>query len=237
MAIDHTKIRVLYLEGATERYIEQAVQSILGRGTVRGAYSPLQEALMEDRDIDCTAVAAAGSGGDFTFPMRTDNGAPGLPEIASELFAYDAIILSNVPAEALDARYQAWIEEWVGRRGGGLLMAGGPYSFASGRWNGTTIAKLLPVELSPGAGDWGESPTAVDPRHRRDRPPDLADHVRRGAEPRAAQDPAPVHRAATASAGRSRRPMCWPAPIRRVARASRCRRSRSSLTAGAARWS
>ncbi len=163
MAIDHTKIRVLYLEGATERYIEQAVQSILGRGTVRGAYSPLQEALMEDRDIDCTAVAAAGSGGDFTFPLRTDNGGPGLPEIASELFAYDVIILSNVPVEALDAKYQAWIEEWVGRRGGGLLMAGGPYSFASGRWNGTTIAKMLPVDLSAGPGDWGESPTTVNP--------------------------------------------------------------------------
>src|SRR5262249_22733665 len=81
----------------------------------------------------------------------------------SELFAYDVIILSNVPVEALDAKYQAWIEEWVGRRGGGLLMAGGPYSFASGRWNGTTIAKMLPVELSPGAGDWGESPTTVTP--------------------------------------------------------------------------
>src|SRR5262249_35058036 len=141
MAIDHTKIRVLYLEGESQRFIEQAVRSVFGRGQqVRGAYSPLQEALMEDRDIDCTAVAASGSSGAFSFPMRTDNGGPGLPEIASELFAYDVIILSNVPAEALDPKYQAWIEEWVARRGGGLLMAGGPYSFSSGRWNGTRIA-------------------------------------------------------------------------------------------------
>jgi uncharacterized membrane protein len=162
MAIDHTKIRVLYLEGDTERFIEQAVRSVFGQeNRVRGAYSPLQDALMEDRDIDCTAVAA--SGGDFSFPLRTDNGGPGLPEIASELFAYDVIILSNVPVESLDAKYQAWIEEWVARRGGGLLMVGGPYSFASGRWNGTKIAGMLPVELVPGNGDWSETTTAVHP--------------------------------------------------------------------------
>jgi uncharacterized membrane protein len=162
MAIDHTKIRVLYLEGATEQYLVQAVRSLLGRDTVRGAYASLQEALLEDRDVDCTAVAAAGSGGDFAMPTRTDNGGPGFPEIASELFAYDVIILSNVPTETLDAKHQAWIEEWVSRRGGGLLMVGGPNSFASGRWNGTPIAKMLPVELSP-AADWAESPISVTP--------------------------------------------------------------------------
>jgi uncharacterized membrane protein len=163
MAIDHTKIRVLYLEGATEQFIEQAVQSVLGRGTVRGAYAALQEALLEDRDVDCTAVVAAGSGGDFSLPVRTDNGGPGFPEIASELFAYDVIILSNVPIQTLDAKHQAWIEEWVSRRGGGLLMAGGPHSFASGRWSGTPIAKMLPVELYPAADDWVGSTTVVTP--------------------------------------------------------------------------
>src|SRR5262249_21290670 len=60
-------------------------------------------------------------------------------------------------------KYQAWIEEWVARRGGGLLMVGGPYSFASGRWNGTKIAGMLPVELAPGNGDWSETTTAVRP--------------------------------------------------------------------------
>ena len=49
------------------------------------------------------------------------NGGPGLPEIASELFAYDAIILSNVPARRSSDQHLAWIDEWIGRRGGGLL--------------------------------------------------------------------------------------------------------------------
>jgi uncharacterized membrane protein len=163
MAIDHTKIRVLYLEGATEQFIEQAVRSLLGRDTVRGAHSSLQEALLEDRDVDCTAVVAAGSAGDFAFAARADNSGPGFPEIASELFAYDVIILSNVPASALDAKHQAWVEEWVSRRGGGLLMAGGPNSFASGRWNITPIAKMLPVELGPAAADWAESAILLTP--------------------------------------------------------------------------
>ena len=57
------------------------------------------------------------------------------PENPSQFFAYDAIILSNVPRDVLSDEHLAWIEEWVGRRGGGLCMAGGPSSFASGHWN------------------------------------------------------------------------------------------------------
>ncbi len=42
-------------------------------------------------------------------------------------------------------------------------MVGGPYSFESGRWNGTRIAAMLPVELGPGPGDWSETAKAVHP--------------------------------------------------------------------------
>ena len=38
VAIDHTKIRVLYLEGATDRNVAQGVSSRVGGGQVRGAY-------------------------------------------------------------------------------------------------------------------------------------------------------------------------------------------------------
>ena len=76
-----------------------------------------------------------GAGGDFSVLVRSDEQARGLPETPSELFAYDAIILSNVPREALSDQHLAWIDEWIGRRGGGLCMAGGPNSFASGQWN------------------------------------------------------------------------------------------------------
>jgi uncharacterized membrane protein len=167
LTIDHTKIRVLYLEGATDRYSAQRppVQGAQGflASQIRGAYSSLQEALMEDPDIECTAVLPAGPSGDFSILTRTDDRVRGLPETPSELFAYDAIILSNVPRDVLSDQNLAWIEEWIGRRGGGLCMAGGPSSFASGLWYDTAVGKMLPFEQVPESRDWDESLTPVHP--------------------------------------------------------------------------
>jgi uncharacterized membrane protein len=163
MAIDHTKIRVLYLEGATDNYVQQRVVAVAGGRQVRGAYSALQEALMEDPDIECTAVIPGGAQGDFSMLKSTDDRASGLAETASELFAYDAIILSNIPRGAISDQHLAWIDDWIGRRGAGLCMVGGPNSFGSGRWNDTTVGNMLPVELNSAGGDWDESVTTVNP--------------------------------------------------------------------------
>ncbi len=163
LAIDHTKIRVLYLEGATDTYVMQQLVARLAGNPVRGAYTSLQEALMADPDVECTAVMPGGPGGDFSVLVRSDERGRGLPETPSELFAYDAIILSNVPREALSDQHLAWIDEWIGRRGGGLCMVGGPNSFASGQWNETPVSRMLPVDLIPAARDWAETITTVHP--------------------------------------------------------------------------
>lgn len=167
MTIDHTKIRVLYLEGSTDQYVaarNTGTQPGMNRGgEVRGAYSSLQDALMEDPDIECTAVTPGRVGGDVSFLTRSDERGRGLPETPSELFAYDAIILSNISRESVSDQQLAWIEDWIGRRGGGLCMAGGPNSFASGRWNESAVAKMLPVELLPPGRDWDDSAVPVRP--------------------------------------------------------------------------
>jgi uncharacterized membrane protein len=154
LAIDHTKIRVLYLEGAAESYVAQ------GTGEVRGAFSSLQSALMEDPDVECTAFVPSG-GGDFSGFVKSDERYRRLPENPSQFFAYDAIILSNVPRDVLSDQHLAWVEEWIGRRGGGLCMVGGPNSFSSGRWNETSVGQMLPMDLLPAARDWGEAPTNI----------------------------------------------------------------------------
>jgi uncharacterized membrane protein len=164
VAIDHTKIRVLYVEGLGERaVVRKGLFGLGGAGEVQGAYSPLQKALMEDPDIECTAVAPSGAEGDFTTILRTDENGRGLPETPSELFAYDAIILSNVPREVFSDKYMGWIDEWIGRRGGGLCMVGGPNSFGSGRWADTPVGRMLPVEVESGGRDWDDSPAAIKP--------------------------------------------------------------------------
>ncbi len=163
LSIDHTKIRVLYLEGSSERYVVRSGLFGLGGQQVKGAYSALQEALVQDPDVECTVVLPAGAGGDFSVLVRADERGRGLPETPSELFAYDAIILSNVPREALSDQHLGWVEEWIARRGGGLCMVGGPNSFASGSWNDTSVGKMLPVELSTDGRDWTDALTNVQP--------------------------------------------------------------------------
>ncbi len=164
MAIDHTKIRVLYIEGATDRYaLPRGIASLRSGGEGRGAYSSLQEALMEDPDVECTAMMPGGAGGDFTTVVRANENWRGLPETPSEWYAFDAIVLSNVPREALSEQHLAWVEEWIGRRGGGLCMVGGPNSFVSGRWNETPVGNMLPVDLMPTGRDWDEASTTIHP--------------------------------------------------------------------------
>ena len=149
--IDRTKIRVLYIEGSSQPL--QPVQ----RGTVyevRGPYSDLQKALTEDEDIECVVLHTPYGRGRVT--RVTDGSAVtgrGFPETVAELSAFDAIILSDVAADAFTEQQLTWMEKWVGQRGGGLLMVGGQRSFRAGGWDDTPLTEMLPVEMR-GENDW-----------------------------------------------------------------------------------
>lgn len=73
----------------------------------------------------------------------------GFPTTREELFAYRGLILGSVEASNFTNEQLRMIAEFVGERGGGLLMLGGRRSFAEGGWAGTPVAPLLPVELDP----------------------------------------------------------------------------------------
>jgi uncharacterized membrane protein len=70
-----------------------------------------------------------------------------LSEDLSELAPFDAIILSNVPAESLGENRQEMIASSVRSLGTGLIMIGGPDSFGPGGYNGSPIERALPVEM------------------------------------------------------------------------------------------
>lgn len=71
----------------------------------------------------------------------------GFPKTREELFGYRGLILSNVEASAFSGDQLRMIAEFVERRGGGLLMVGGPRAFAEGGYAGTPVADVLPVVL------------------------------------------------------------------------------------------
>lgn len=69
------------------------------------------------------------------------------PKTREELFSYRALIIGSLEAAALTGDQLRMIAEFVDRRGGGLLMLGGPRSFAEGGYAGTAVADVLPVTL------------------------------------------------------------------------------------------
>lgn len=150
--IDRTKIRVLYVEGSS-----QPLQP-LQKGTkyeVRGPYSDLQQALSEDEDIECVTLHSPNGRGRLARVVDgTSTTVRGFPETVAELSAFDAIILSDIAADAFTEKQLGWIEKWVGQRGGGLLMVGGQRSFKAGRWDDTPLAKMLPIEMDGESTDW-----------------------------------------------------------------------------------
>ena len=56
-------------------------------------------------------------------------------------------MLGSIEAGAFTGDQLRMISEFVERRGGGLLMLGGPRSFAEGGYAGTPVADALPVTL------------------------------------------------------------------------------------------
>jgi uncharacterized membrane protein len=162
--LDRTKIRVLVLEGSDGGFF-RAVNRALGGGGDQDSdapYAPFRDAMLADADIQCVVyqVSAGGPARRIITPGTTQL-AVTLPQTSAELMAYDALVLSNVSRDALPDELLAWIEEWIGKRGGGLLMAGGPRSFGAGGWAGTAIERMLPVEFA-GAADWDGSPAALE---------------------------------------------------------------------------
>jgi hypothetical protein len=69
----------------------------------------------------------------------------GFPKTAEELYAFDAVVLDDVEAGFFSQDQLTLLQNFVSRRGGGLLMLGGPDSFAAGKYDRTPVGNLLPV--------------------------------------------------------------------------------------------
>ena len=61
------------------------------------------------------------------------------------MYRYDALLLDDIEAEFFTQDQLSLIDDFVSRRGGGLLMLGGAESFAAGGYRRTPVADALPV--------------------------------------------------------------------------------------------
>jgi Ca-activated chloride channel family protein len=69
----------------------------------------------------------------------------GIPDSLSDLQNYELLMLSNVPATALNTRQMNMIRSYVQDLGGGLIMIGGDQAFGLGGYYKTVIEEILPV--------------------------------------------------------------------------------------------
>jgi uncharacterized membrane protein len=160
--LDRTKIRVLLLDGSDQPGGANPRPGEPG-DDADAPYAPFRDALLADPDIQCTVYHVTANGEPRRVLTReTAHLGPSFPKTAAELLAYDALVLSNVPRAALSDEVLGWVEEWIGKRGGGILMAGGPRAFGCGGWTGTAVERMLPVEFQD-APDWDAVPAIPEP--------------------------------------------------------------------------
>lgn len=126
-------------------------------------HSFLKRTLARDPGLELDAVVRKGQNdrGESTFyiqaaPDRAAALAGGYPRERETLFAYDALVLANFDADALTTDQLAMTAEFVGRRGGGMLVLGAR-SFAGRGLLGTPLEEVLPLEI---AGRGGVARTA-----------------------------------------------------------------------------
>ncbi len=80
----------------------------------------------------------------------------GFPKSAEELYSYHAVVIDDLESAFFSPDQLALLRNFVSQRGGGLLMLGGPDSFAEGKYDRTPVGDLLPVYLdrpTPAEGD------------------------------------------------------------------------------------
>ncbi len=100
--------------------------------------------LLEGSEREARFLARALEAENIRVDARDGKGLPGSLE---ELAAFDAVILSDVPATDLNVRQMSLLRSYIEDLGGGFIMVGGQNSFGLGGYYRTAIEDALPVRM------------------------------------------------------------------------------------------
>lgn len=117
-------------------------------GEPRWEYKFIRRAADDDRSIDLVSMVRTTPNKIYRQGISGQQElAGGFPSKASELFAYDALLIGSVEANYFTPEQQQLIHEFASRRGGGVLFLGGRFGLSDGGYGRTPMADMLPVEL------------------------------------------------------------------------------------------
>ena len=154
-------------------------------GSPRPELKFLRRAVAEDENLQIVTLLRTAE--EKYLRLDVDDGdelAGGFPSTREELYRYAGLILGSVEASFFTHDQLQMIADFVGQRGGGLLVLGGGRSFAEGGYAGTPLADALPVVLDPGDRRSGDEREVVEIL------PELTPAGRRHAAVRIAEDEA-----------------------------------------------
>ena len=127
---------------------DQTEKILYVEGDLRFEMAALRRAVQRDSNLQVVVLQRSAANKFQRFAV--DSGeelAGGFPKTREELFRYKGVIVGSVEASFFTRDQLRMLADFVGERGGGLLMLGGRQSFAEGGYVGTPLAEVLPVEL------------------------------------------------------------------------------------------
>lgn len=127
------------------RVTDRKVKVLFIENVPRWEYKFLQNGLLRDRRIEAKFLLvqadteAAQAGGVFL---------QAFPATRQELFAFDLLILGDVPASFINPERMEWIKDFVSE-GGGLIQIAGSQHAPSSYDPKSPLAEIMPVEVLP----------------------------------------------------------------------------------------
>lgn len=137
VAVTDTREKILYFEGEP-----------------RWELKFIRRAVTEDENLQVVALQRTAPGKFYRLGVDgPEELLGGFPRTREELFRYRALVLGSVEASFFTRDQLQMISDFVGERGGGLLVLGGRNALAEGGYAGTALEDLLPVYLEEPAPD------------------------------------------------------------------------------------
>jgi len=129
--VDNAKPRILYLEGEPT-----------------WDYKFLRRAVEDDKNIELVSIVRTTQNKIYRQGIANkDELKDGFPTKVEEMFAFQGMIIGSVEANYFTTSQQELMQQFVDRRGGGLLFLGGRNALADGAYDKPPFSDLLPVHL------------------------------------------------------------------------------------------
>jgi uncharacterized membrane protein len=144
--VDNSKPRILYMEGEP-----------------RWDYKFLRRAVEDDKNIEVVSIVRTTQNKIYRQGIANkDDLKDGFPTKVDELFAFQGLILGSVESNYFTTLQQDLIQQFVDRRGGGLLFLGGRAALADGGYDKPPFSDLLPVHLPNAKNTFHRDPATVE---------------------------------------------------------------------------